>query len=91
VFDIYEIDKTPSITEGISFYAPEARPIIQQAFENLSASGEAYDLELPFITATGKNLWVRVSGWPVYHNDIMKKVSGVIQDITHLKTPQTMT
>jgi PAS domain S-box-containing protein len=87
VFDIYEIDTTPSITEGISFYAPEARPIIQQAFENLSTSGEAYDLELPFITATGKKLWVRVSGWPVYHNDVIKKVSGVIQDITHLKTP----
>jgi hypothetical protein len=62
----------------------------QQAFENLSASGEAYDLELPFITASGKKLRVRVSGWPVYHNDIMKKVSGVIQDITHLKTQQTL-
>lgn len=90
VFDIYEIEKTPAISEGISFYAPEARPIIQKAFKNLTASGEAYDLELPFITATGKKLWVRVSGWPVYHNDVMKKVSGVIQDITHLKTPQTI-
>jgi transcriptional regulator with XRE-family HTH domain len=87
VFAIYELDKTPTISEGLSFYAPQARPVIQQAFEKLSTLGEPYDLELPFISAKGKNLWVRVIGWAEYHNTQITKLSGVIQDITHLKTP----
>jgi DNA-binding XRE family transcriptional regulator len=86
VFAIYELTKTPTIEEGISFYAPQARPIIQQAFEKLYTSGETYDLELPFISATGKKLWVRVVGWAKFHNARIIKVSGIIQDITHLKT-----
>jgi transcriptional regulator with XRE-family HTH domain len=88
VFAIYELDKTPTITEGLSFFAPNARPIIQQAFEKLSASGEAYDLELPFISAKVKNLWVRVIGWAEYNNAQITKLSGIVQDITHLRTPK---
>jgi transcriptional regulator with XRE-family HTH domain len=85
IFAIYEVDKTPTISEGILFYAPQARPIIQQAFEQLTTSGISYDLELPFITAKGRDLWVRVVGWAEYHETKITKVSGVIQDITHLK------
>ena len=91
VFAIYELEKTPTIEEGILFYAPQARPIIQQAFEKLYTSGETYDLELPFITAKGNKLWVRVAGWAKYQNARIIKVSGIIQDITHLKTPVIQT
>ena len=87
VFDIHELDKTPTIAECLLFYAPQARPIIQEAFNKLYSSGEPFDLVLPFISATGKDLWVRVIGWAEYHNSKITKLLGVIQDITHLKTP----
>jgi PAS domain-containing protein len=90
IFAIYEVDKTPTISEGILFYAPQARPIIQQAFEQLTTSGISYDLELPFITAKGRDLWVRVIGWAEYHETKITKVSGVIQDITHLRISKLM-
>jgi PAS domain-containing protein len=84
VFAIYEIDTTLTIAEAILFYAPQYRPIIQQAFEDLSVSGKSYDLELALITARGKRLWVRVIGWAEYHDAKIVKLAGVIQDITHL-------
>ena len=87
VFAIYELDKTPTVAEGISFYPPEVRPIIQQAYVELYALGKPYDLELPFISAKGKKLWVRVIGWAESHNAKITKLSGIIQDITHLKAP----
>jgi PAS domain-containing protein len=89
VFAIYGIDNTPTIAEAILFYAPQHRPIIQQAFEELSISGKSYDLELAFTTAGGKKIWVRVIGWAEYHNAKIIKLAGVIQDITHL-FPQKM-
>jgi len=69
VFAIYEVDKTLNVEEGILYYAPQARPVIQQAFEELCASGKPYDLELPIISAKGKYLWVRVIGWTEYQNN----------------------
>lgn len=84
VFAIYEVDTTLTIAEAILFYAPQYRPIIQQAFEDLSVSGKSYDLELALITARGKRLWVRVIGWAEYHDAKIVKLAGVIQDITHL-------
>jgi len=43
----------------IDYYAPEARPIIQEAVNNAIATGEDWNLELPFITAKGKTSWIR--------------------------------
>jgi PAS domain-containing protein len=90
VFAIYEVDKKPTVAEGILFYAPQAQKIIQQAFETLQTSGKSYDLELPFISAKGKKLWVRVIGWPEYQNAKTIKVSGVIQDITQLNMSNSL-
>jgi two-component system sensor histidine kinase/response regulator len=86
VYSIHELDERPiTVTEAISFYPPSVRLQIQTALEQLIESGIPYDLDVPFVTAKGTKLWVRVVGMPIYANEKVVKVSGIIQDITHLK------
>lgn len=88
VYAIYELDEIPAITESFNFYAELARPKIQQAFKNLVELGIPYDLVLPFVSAKGRKLWVRVAGLPLYANAEVISVSGTIQDVTQLKIPK---
>lgn len=52
----------PSQREALGYFAPEARLAIQTALDQAIASGDAWDLELPLITATGRRIWVRCQG-----------------------------
>lgn len=73
---------TPPLEDAINFYAPEARPVIAAAVNNAIATGASYDLELPFINAQGKHLWVRAIGKAEFENHKAVRVYGVFQDIT---------
>jgi PAS domain S-box-containing protein len=86
VLKIYEVDEVPPVEEGITYYSPESRPIIQDAFAKLTERGETYDIELQLITAKGRHKWVRTMGTPFY-DDAGKviKVIGMLQDITDSK------
>ncbi|MEM9379299.1 MAG: ATP-binding protein [Planctomycetota bacterium] len=85
VFRIHEmpVGDPPTVEQAVHFYAPEARPVIEAALERLIATGEAFDIELPLITAKGKRIWVRgigdldrdAAGDP-------RKLYGVFQEIT---------
>lgn len=72
----------PTFAEAINFYAPEARPIIQAALENAMQTGASWDLELPFIQANGKHIWVRAAGTVEFVNAKPARITGVFQDIT---------
>lgn len=52
----------PSVDEGIAFYAPEHRALIDEAFSRCAELGEPYDLELQILTARGRRVWVRTAG-----------------------------
>lgn len=84
VYKIHEVEPgfIPPLEDAINFYAPEARPVIQKAVENCIATGEGYDIELEFITAKGKHLWVRSIGKADFENGKATRVYGVFQDIT---------
>lgn len=83
IHDIDPADEVPNIDDAIDFYAPEARPIITEAFDALVREGKSYDLELPFVTAKGRNIWVRAVGKALFDGDKLTHVYGVFQDITH--------
>ena len=87
VFRIHELEpgRMPSVEEGIDYYAPEARPIIREAVNNAIATGEGWNLELPFITAKGKHLWIRSLGRPEMKEGKTSRILGVFQDITERK------
>ncbi|MDI1479622.1 PAS domain S-box protein [Polyangium sp. y55x31] len=74
----------PVVETAINFYTPEAIPIITAAVQGCMR-GEAYDLELQILTATGKRLWVRASGHPVFEDGEVVRLIGAFQDIDDFK------
>ncbi len=73
------------INRAISFYAPPDQARIDRAFRRAVEHGEAYDLELQFISATGRRKWVRTSGQADLVDGQVTRVFGNIMDITERK------
>jgi PAS domain S-box-containing protein len=74
-----------SVEDAIAFYAPEARPVIQEAVHTLIGTGAAFDLELPLVTAQGNQLWVRAQGEAEYGDGKIVKIFGSFQNVTERK------
>ncbi len=55
-------DYQPTLDGAIRFYEPDARPVITAAVERAIATGDGWDLELPFVRADGQRIWVRAVG-----------------------------
>ena len=72
----------PSLDEAIHYYAPEARPLIQAAVQRGMADGVGWDLELPFIQASGQRIWVRAVGQVEFERGKPVRLVGAFQDIT---------
>jgi PAS domain S-box-containing protein len=87
VYRIHELEPTqaPDLEQALDFYAPPARPVIQAAVEAACETGNPWDLELPFITAKGRQIWVRTIGLPVVEHGTIVKLEGSFQDITERK------
>lgn len=88
--EVYRIHELPEGTEielgrTISFYPAEARTKIQKAIEDAIAEGIPWDLQLPFITAKGRRLWIRTVGSADFRDDCASGLRGAIQDITAQK------
>jgi len=77
---------SPSVEEGISYYAPEWRDRITKVFKDCAETGHSYDEELEIITAKGNRRWVRTTGEPVRNTQgNIYKIQGAFQDITERK------
>ena len=72
----------PSMDQAVSFYAPEARQMIEQAMAQAIASGQGWDLELQLTTASGRSIWVRAIGEVETHEGKAVRLVGAFQDIT---------
>ncbi|MFA5215669.1 EAL domain-containing protein [Sulfuricurvum sp.] len=79
---------TIDVSKGLEFYAPQSRPIIEQAIYDVITFAKPYDLELEIITAIGTHKWVRTVGSPVIDEGKVIKIQGVMQDITRQKEDQ---
>ena len=78
-------DHVPELASAIAFYAPEARDAIQAAVARCLASGEPWDLELPFIRADGQRIWVRTVGTVESEAGQPVRLVGAFQDISQRK------
>jgi len=87
VYRIHEVEPgfMPTAEEGISFYAPEARPVIAEALRRAIELGEPFDRELAFITAKGNHRWVHAIGKAHSVDGKTINVAGTFQDITERK------
>jgi diguanylate cyclase (GGDEF)-like protein/PAS domain S-box-containing protein len=77
-----EADFVPSLDSAMAFYAPEAQPAIRDAVQRGIEEGKAWDLELPFVTARGRRLWVRARGQAVRTPDGPARLIGTFEDVT---------
>lgn len=67
---------------GLAQFPPGARETIEEAFTQLSVTGEPYDLELPFRTLDGQERMVRVVGRAVVRDGVVVRVHGTFEDVT---------
>jgi two-component system sensor histidine kinase/response regulator len=84
LYRIHELEPTdtPDLARALDFYPPETRPVIAAAVEAACINGGSWDLELPFITAKGRRIWVRTIGLAVVEDGAVVKLEGSFQDIT---------
>lgn len=78
------------LENAINFYAPEARPIIQKSIALAIQDGTPWDIQTPFITAKGNEIWVRAVGSAVFTQGVVTSLRGAFQDITELKRAEEL-
>jgi PAS domain S-box-containing protein len=72
----------PRIEDGLSFYPPAARVLLEPAVQRSIDTGETYDLVLPFLTAKGRSRWVRAVGRAELRDGRPIRLYGTFQDVT---------
>jgi len=84
---IHEVpaDFKPEITTALSFYPDESRIPLEKAIAECIAKGTPWDLELKFVTHTGKRIWVRTAGQRMESPDHKPRLIGAFQEITDRK------
>ncbi|NBC17098.1 MAG: PAS domain S-box protein [Bacteroidetes bacterium] len=88
--EVYRIHELPvgtdtHVEQGINFYAPECRSVIQKAVEQAIEEGTPFDVELTIITAKGNRRDVRAVGEAIEKDGSVVKLAGAFQDITPQK------
>ena len=81
-------DFVPTLSTAIAFYPPEARETIDGAVKQALSEGTPWDLELPFITAAGRPIWVRAQGEVEFEDGVAVRLAGAFQDITERRGMQ---
>ena len=84
VYRLHEVDLDykPTVENGVDFYTPPSRPVIQQALGRAIEHGESFDLELEILTAKNNLRWVHAIGKADLEH---RRVFGFFQDITDRK------
>ena len=92
VYRIHEVDLgyTPSADAIERFYPPESRSVLDEAFKRARSDGTPFDLELPFTTARGHQLWIRILGQAETHQGTITRLFGGFQDITARRDAEEM-
>ena len=78
-------DYKPTLEAAVSFYPPEAQALLVPALKEAEERGAGWDLELPFITAQGRHLWIRATGQVRREGGQPATLLGIFQDITERK------
>ena len=88
--ETYRIHEIPEgerieLAKALLFYDLPERSTLETALQRCMETGEGFDLELPFTSAKGRNLWARASGRAVKADDKVIRLKGTFQDITDRK------
>ncbi|WP_159522279.1 response regulator [Sunxiuqinia indica] len=85
--EIHEVPKdfTPILEEALDFYPKESRSIVEKAIRDAIDKGIDFDLEIPLITAKGRQIWTHSIGKPLMKDGKCVRLRGTFQDITARK------
>ncbi|WP_422017764.1 PAS domain S-box protein [Roseateles sp.] len=72
----------PTLQEAFGYYKDEARPAIESAVQRGIQHGEGWSLELPLITAKGREIWVLAQGQVDWQDGVPVRLVGAFQDVT---------
>lgn len=76
---------TLDLDRVLSFYAPEAQPLIRAAAAAAIRDGGGWELELPIVTARGRRIWVNSQGQAEQRDGRVTRLYGAVQDVTRRK------
>ncbi len=84
VFRIYGLpmDTAPSLMQSLSYFAPEARPLLEAAINKAWTDNIPWALELQMNTASNQAIWVRSRGEALWKDGRAVRLMGTLQDIT---------
>ncbi|MGF1447007.1 MAG: PAS domain S-box protein [Pikeienuella sp.] len=88
VFEIHGLEpaaQMPRIEAALDFFPEPGRARIAEAVARLMADGTGYDLQLPFVSADGRKLWVRTTGAAERLRGAPVRFFGTFQDITEAR------
>ncbi len=85
---IHEVPRwfEPTLEEALGFFAGEDRAAMAEALRTCTERRLPFDRELELNTATGRRIWVRVTGKPHLEGGVVTRLTGAMQDITAQKT-----
>jgi diguanylate cyclase (GGDEF)-like protein/PAS domain S-box-containing protein len=72
----------PELHTALQFYPPEARALVEEAVRSAMTDGTPWDLEVPFLRADGRRLWVRTVGSAEFASGVPIRLVGAFQDIS---------
>jgi PAS domain S-box-containing protein len=81
----YESGTPLDLERMLSFYAPEARPLVRAAAAAAIRDGGGWELELPLVTASGRQIWVNSQGQAERCDGRTVRLYGAVQDVTRRK------
>ena len=83
-FRIHDLEpgRQPTLAEAFGYYLPEARTAIEAAVQRGILHGEPWSLELPLVTATGREIWVLAQGQVDWQDGAPVQMVGALQDVT---------
>ena len=80
----------PDIDGVINCFPQDIRPVVAAAVQAAITSATPYDLELPWITEKGRQIWIRTQGYAKQRPDgSVVSIFGTIQDITERRKTET--
>ena len=83
-----ELGHRPTLADALCFFPPESRPLIDAAIQRCRVAGEGFDLELPFVSARGRRIWVRTVGEAEAVDGRPVRLVGAYQDISSRREAQ---
>lgn len=83
-FRIHDLEPghQPTLEEAMRFYGPEARTALEAAVQRAVRQGEPWSMELPLVTATGREVWVLAQGQVDWQDGAPVRLVGAFQDVT---------